>query len=720
MSDKHFTLDIHPAELRAAATQVAELHEQLGTLRTQVGAAPGDIGNAWTGSAATSLKGEMTHLSTVLGTFKGKLDGVPAALRSLANDYDEALEQLPGLNQKWDAAEQAYQDAVGAADNQRTQARQDLANADRPPNRAAQQDIDDAHSSAISAAASAKQSTQHGLETTFGYLKQWLAQQTRALGSTLQDAGPVSVSDDVVAKWNAGQSPDVDVSSITSQLTLAKQNLDEVERLRIAPEVEDAIDRLQDALDNGDLESNPEEIQDALDAIAEHAGDPLWTKELVDQLKAEGIQDIYEAIDRDLELSEYYYEDIAASVSGFSDAVAQGISAHDDPEFAAIAQEFIKDGVAGQKIWGLITASDNADDRMASVALAYRDTIADYNGLDGAPSSYPGLFPQALSEAYDGKVLERLLSRADGESLANVLEHCDPKFVDDLAWRLTNALGPDGYPAESREDYAKIAQVWLDAVDTMVEHFHEARDRGDEYSLGPLVALLKARDTNDYEYAEMLKSGHLDDIVTDGELMAQLLDDANNGIIKASDVKDMIEDSGVKIQKVMDAVVDYRLNNNDDPEAAADNLGHLLRDATIMGEEFKPSVAINSILNSLLSAGVSATKNPVTGPMVDLIKALLGEQERLDKLDKDWDDATAKNGPQQVMAFALYVKYYGTPSGFDDFKANDAGTVTNPDELINRYIDRMQENANKSPEQREEWENLERLIDAIDNARDET
>ena len=253
MSDKHFTLHIHPAELRPAATQVAELHEQMGTLRTQVGAAPGDIGNAWTGSAATSLKGEMAHLSTVLGTFRGKLDGVPAALRSLAKDYDEALEQLPGLNQKWDAAEQAYQDAVGAADTARNQSRQALADSDQPPNRAITQEIDDIHSGAISAAASTKQSTQHGLETTFGYLKQWLAQQTRALGSTLHDAGPVSVSDDEVAKWNAGQSPQVDVSSITSQLTLAKENLDEVERLRIAPEVEDAIDRLQDARPRDEL-----------------------------------------------------------------------------------------------------------------------------------------------------------------------------------------------------------------------------------------------------------------------------------------------------------------------------------------------------------------------------------------------------------------------------------------------------------------------------------
>ena len=255
--------------------------------------------------------------------------------------------------------------------------------------------------------ASTKQSTQHGLETTFGYLKQWLAQQTRALGSTLHDAGPVSVSDDEVAKWNAGQSPQVDVSSITSQLTLAKENLDEVERLRIAPEVEDAIDRLQDALDNDTFESNPEEIQDALDAIAEHAGDPLWTKELVDQLKAEGIEDIYKAIDRDLELSEYQYDDIAGSLSGFSDAVAQGISAHDDPEFAAIAQEFIKDGVAGQKIWGLITASENADKRMNSVALAYRDQIESYTDLDGAQSNYPGLFPRALGEAYDATAVER-------------------------------------------------------------------------------------------------------------------------------------------------------------------------------------------------------------------------------------------------------------------------------------------------------------------------
>ncbi len=719
MTDKHFTLDIHPGELRSAATQVADLHEQLGTLRTSTGSTPGEIGDAWTGRAADSLKSEMTHLGQVLGTFATKLDGVPAALRSLAKDYDDALAQLPGLNQRWDAAEQAYQDAVGAADTQRAQARQDLADSGHH-NRAFTQEIDDAHSNAIGAAASTKQTTQHGLETSFGYLRQWLGQQTRALGDTLHDAGPVNVSDDVVAKWNAGQSPKVDVSSITAQLSLAKQNLDEMERLADAPEVAAAIARLKDALDNDTYESDPQEIQAALDEIAAHAGDPIWTKELVDQLKADGIQDIYKAIDRDMQLTEYSYEDLAASLSGFSDAVAQGISAHDDPEFAAIAQDFIKDGVAGEKIWGLITASDNADKRMNSVALAYHDQIENYTGLDGAQSSYPGLFPRALSDAYDGKALEHLLAHADGEALADVLEHCDPEFVDNLGWRLTNVFnGGSGFPTTSEEDFTKIAKVWLDAIDTMRDHFHDAQAAGDDYALGPLVALLKSRNLNQWPYADLLENGHLKDIVTDGELMAQLLDDANSGSITASDLKDMIEDSGVKPQDIMDAVVDYRLNHNDDPESAADNLGHLLRDADIIGDGFKPSVAIDSILSSLLSAGVSATKNPLTGPLVDLIKALLGEQARLDKLDKDWDDATAKNGPQQVLAFALYVKYYGTPTGFDDYKANHAGTVTAPDDIINHFLDRMQEDRNKSAQQQEEWENMERLIEAIDETRDE-
>ena len=152
MTDKHFTLDIHPSELRAVANQVEDLHEQFGTLRTKAATAPGDIGDGWTGSAATSLKTEMTSLGSVLGTFRSKLDAVPAALRSLAQDYDDALEQLPGLNQKWDAAEQAYQDAVGAADAQRTESRQQL-NESGHTNRAFQQEVADAHSNAISAAA---------------------------------------------------------------------------------------------------------------------------------------------------------------------------------------------------------------------------------------------------------------------------------------------------------------------------------------------------------------------------------------------------------------------------------------------------------------------------------------------------------------------------------------------------------------------------------------
>ena len=114
MSDKHFTLDIDPDGLRSVATKLSTLKNHIETKAGTVKGTPGDIGDSWTGEAATSIKNEMTGLGNLMDRYGDKLQPAIEKLRSLARDYDDALDRLPELNRKWEQAETDYQNALDA------------------------------------------------------------------------------------------------------------------------------------------------------------------------------------------------------------------------------------------------------------------------------------------------------------------------------------------------------------------------------------------------------------------------------------------------------------------------------------------------------------------------------------------------------------------------------------------------------------------------------
>lgn len=86
----------------------------------------------------------------------------------------------------------------------------------------------------------------------------------------------------------------------------------------------------------------------------------------------------------------------------------------------------------------------------------------------------------------------------------------------------------------------------------------------------------------------------------------------------------------------------------------------------------------------------------------------------------DADEPGYANGMKTVVAFELYRAYFGEPTGFEDYLANYTGTVTDPSDQVTQFADRMQEDSNKSAEQRREWDDLDGLIEDIDDVYDDT
>ncbi|WP_296602932.1 hypothetical protein [Nocardioides sp.] len=86
----------------------------------------------------------------------------------------------------------------------------------------------------------------------------------------------------------------------------------------------------------------------------------------------------------------------------------------------------------------------------------------------------------------------------------------------------------------------------------------------------------------------------------------------------------------------------------------------------------------------------------------------------------DADEPGSANGMKTVVAFELYRAYFGEPTGFEDYLAHHTGNVTDPSDQVTRFVDRMQEDSNKSAKQRQEWDDLDGLVEQIDDVYDAT
>ena len=104
----HFRLDLDPPMLRKVAQFLGEAEGHMRSKAATVTATPGEIGNSWTGEAATSVKAEMTAIGGIMSgggeSFEHGLNLAQEALVQLASDYETAQEDLAALNTRWDSS----------------------------------------------------------------------------------------------------------------------------------------------------------------------------------------------------------------------------------------------------------------------------------------------------------------------------------------------------------------------------------------------------------------------------------------------------------------------------------------------------------------------------------------------------------------------------------------------------------------------------------------
>ncbi|NUR09840.1 MAG: WXG100 family type VII secretion target [Nocardioidaceae bacterium] len=303
----HYHLDIHPDDLRKASKALNRLAEHSDTKGKTVTGTPGEIGDQWTGKAATSIKAEMTGLGQTMTGFVAKLDACKGAVDGLADDYDEATRTLNSLNTRWQAAQDAYTTAVNKADSDQRSANQRLNSGDKPPTQADQNQVNTDHANAVVTAASTRDTAVGKLDTEFEQLKTHLQTRTKNAGTKIADNGvPIPVPPSTIEAYQHGYCYPVtlDHSSLESSLALTKQFEDQRIDLDIEAKGKTAAEQLMNS--NGDI--SPELIAQ----IHEQSGNPYFAYGLASNVDPQQLNAVLSAYDVRLrESGDYPAEEIA-------------------------------------------------------------------------------------------------------------------------------------------------------------------------------------------------------------------------------------------------------------------------------------------------------------------------------------------------------------------------------------------------------------------------
>lgn len=195
----HFTLDVDPDSLKTTKKWLTDLSTHLTTKGGTVATTPEEIGDDWTGTAATSIKGEMTALGEEMkGSYATNLERLAHDVGVLEKAYRHALdEELPALNKRWREAKGDYDAAVKKADKH-YDSLTDFEPKDGPPNRAVLLEARTIKSHATSAAFTDLETEQGKIEADYDDLVERLKLRTGKLGTALVEHTPVSVPTDAV------------------------------------------------------------------------------------------------------------------------------------------------------------------------------------------------------------------------------------------------------------------------------------------------------------------------------------------------------------------------------------------------------------------------------------------------------------------------------------------------------------------------------------------
>lgn len=715
MTDKHFTLDIDPEGLRTVATRLGTLKGHIDDKATTVTGTPGEIGDSWSGDAAASIKQEMTGLGTQMGRYADKLPPAIAALRSLARDYDDALDQLPDLNRRWEQAETDYQDALDA-NQQRVDATEEQWRRDGlTVNRTLQHELETMRSSGASAASSDKQTTQHNLEISFGYLRQWLGQQTRGLGSILTDAVPFPISPEDLDKWQAGENPPTPLSTVLAGMSLTRQLKEDERAEELAEELrklhEDARDEARDdlaALDEAIEDGDPEAIQDAMDEIGDNADDPIYSEELVRELGPDGVNELYGQIEELVSDGTLYSEELWPHLKGLNDAVAHGLETVPPEDFADFISEF-NDNDYFQRQLALIAGSEYAGGQVCSAAMAYYSEV--YNS-DGSGGMGPRLYPEIYHYAYglnDVNMMEDWDAKTSGDDLAAYFQHMGEEDRKDLLDSLMIFSRSGTSPTVSDEEWESLARLYGEALESLRDQGNAAV--GVEGSTFPSEAVQTMLEyvnaPSNFADSDAYKD-YVADVVNDPEFLTWYIRDVVDQGVSPRALNDAIKFVDGNADDLMEDIIEYQVSTGVNEDEIAEFIGYMLRTEELLGDK----VQLGGVLKSLLESGVSAAvKNPATGPVLGVFNALLAEYQRMEGDIQAWEDAMGDNELHNQLGFALYVRIYGQPPEFERW-------LTEHDRQDDKdaMVDFLQEQKTKGTDLYNEINNL---VDIIDESRDE-
>ncbi len=216
----HYSLDVDPDGIETAARDLRTLAEHLQHRAEQVQAVPGGIPTTvWTGAARTAICTEMTALGVATGRFAGHLQTAATALTALAGSCREALtDTVPGLNRRWQAAQDNYTAQVRAAD---ARTATEVADLDRTPTstgtgtgsggaitvttrRLIRQDLAETNAYAHTAAAAERAAAVRRVDADYQHLLTGLHDAFQRAGRALAGATLVAVPDSTVATFIAG------------------------------------------------------------------------------------------------------------------------------------------------------------------------------------------------------------------------------------------------------------------------------------------------------------------------------------------------------------------------------------------------------------------------------------------------------------------------------------------------------------------------------------
>ncbi|MDO9457662.1 WXG100 family type VII secretion target [Nocardioides sp.] len=269
----HYQLDVDPAGLRQVARSYAAMAEELDARADKVSATPDEIGDAWQGGTATTVKADMRAVGSLLGTYRGHLERASTAVSTLATAYADGLETIGRLNSQRADAEADCRSDLAALDRAQEKEERDLATA--PPNRYLREELADGYATRRSGATAELDRVLGTLDTRFAEVVEECRLATTTCAGALAHAVHVKVpqsitlnlSDPAGAQDAYAAMYDAAEETLGNQLTLVK-DLDELDD----QEKVDDRDRVEKILYN--YSNNTDERDELLELLKKHQGDP--------------------------------------------------------------------------------------------------------------------------------------------------------------------------------------------------------------------------------------------------------------------------------------------------------------------------------------------------------------------------------------------------------------------------------------------------------------